>query len=93
MKNTQVSLRRLLTPSGGPMSQSSRPSSLKELLAELAEVLHAMKQAPVTASQRAAVERWEDDDYIYLETDLEGARETEIDINLHDGRFYIRVER
>jgi len=45
-------------------------------------------------SQRATVpERWEDDDYVYVEARLPGAAGSEIDINIHRGLVLIRIAR
>jgi len=40
-----------------------------------------------------AVARWEDDDYVYLESNLPRVPGSEIDINFHEGRVFIRIER
>ena len=39
------------------------------------------------------VEQWEDDDFLYLETDSPAYNYMDIDINIHDGRVYIRVTK
>jgi HSP20 family molecular chaperone IbpA len=41
----------------------------------------------------ATVERWEDDDHVYLESKLPGGPGSEIDISIHEGLVFIRIER
>jgi HSP20 family molecular chaperone IbpA len=41
----------------------------------------------------ARIERWQDKEHVYLEANLLGAAESEIDISIHMGRVFIRIAR
>jgi len=39
------------------------------------------------------VAMWEDEDHVYVEAEMAGVREEDVDITVHDGRLFIRGER
>jgi hypothetical protein len=41
----------------------------------------------------AAPERWGDEEFVYLESNLPGVPGSEIDISIHEGLVFIRIER
>src|SRR4051812_42112687 len=45
------------------------------------------------AWSRAPVAMWEDDDHIYVEAELPGVAEKDLDITVHNGMLFIRGER
>jgi HSP20 family protein len=49
--------------------------------------------APAPAWGGLPVAMWEDDDHLYIEAELPGATETDIDVTVHDGLLFIRGER
>ena len=42
---------------------------------------------------RLPVAMWEDDDHIYIEADLPGVAENDVDVTVHNGMLFIRGER
>ena len=93
MKNTHVSLQAIPSFPDLPAIAVHRSTPVHELFVELVQILEQIKDGSRAASDDASIDRWEDDEYVYLQTDLEAIFGSEIDINVHDGRFYVRLER
>jgi HSP20 family molecular chaperone IbpA len=67
------------------------PPLLKRLVNALERIAKDDSLPAVPSS--AAPERWEDESYIYLEFDLPGVLGSELEVGIHEGRAYIRIER
>ncbi len=48
-------------------------------------------EVPALTLEPTPPERWEDEEFIYLEADLHGGAGPDIDICLHSGRAFIRM--
>jgi hypothetical protein len=72
---------------------NSDPSSLPEVLARLVRELTQIRDGvvPAVALQPTPPERWEDEEFIYLEADLHGEAGHDIDICIHSCRVFIRM--
>jgi len=70
-------------------------ASLLDVLNRLVTALEPPRDgAPVLEARRGAVpERWEDGDYFYVEANLAGVPESDIDISIHGGLVFIRIVR
>ena len=68
---------------------------LLQLLNRLVVALEPTRSGdPIALARRgAAPERWEDKDYVYVEANLAGEAESEIDISIHGGLVFIRIVR
>ena len=64
---------------------------LTQLLRELVQIRDGMR--PAVALQGTPPERWEDEGFIYLETGLPGEPGPDVDICIHAGQAFIRMER
>ena len=93
MKNTHVSLAIIPSLPDVPAIAVHRATPIHELFVELVQILEQIKDGSRATGDDGSMDRWEDDEYVYLQTDLEAIFGSEIDINVHDGRFYVRVER
>ncbi len=65
-----------------------------DLVAAIQQVLRAIeliRDGHLVASGRADLDLWEGDAYVYLEADLKDSADQDIDINVHDGRVFIRI--
>jgi HSP20 family molecular chaperone IbpA len=93
MKNTQVSLPSIRLHPDSSTIKPERSTAIQDLFVELVEILEKLKQSPRAISEDGSVERWEDKEFVYLQADLEAVFESEIDINVHDGQFYVRLAR
>ncbi len=93
MKNTHVSLRAIPSFTHLPAIAVHRTTPIHELLVELVQILEQIKDGSRASGDSELMDRWEDDEYVYLQTDLEAIFGSEIDINVHEGRFYVRLER
>ena len=93
MENVNVSIERIhpYRPLAGKTTDHSR--AVRKLFVELVQHLERLKDSPVAKSSRESLERWEDEENIYLETDLASVFAPEFDVNVHDGRVYIRMAR
>jgi hypothetical protein len=69
-------------------------SLLPELLARLVQELMRIRDGvvPSVAHHPTPTERWEDEEFIYLETELHKEPGPVIDICIHSGRAFIRME-
>ncbi|WP_165252839.1 hypothetical protein [Paludisphaera soli] len=65
---------------------------MSELLVELVQGLERMAEQSQAIDARSP-ERWDGEGWAYLEVEVPGVTGLEIDINVHLGRAYIRVER
>jgi hypothetical protein len=68
------------------------------LLSVLARLVTALEPShaggPVSEERcRSVPERWEDNNYVYVEANLAGAPEADIDISIHSGLVFIRIVR
>ena len=93
MKNTHAIPRGILAYPDLPLKVSDRSTAIQDLFVELVQVLERLKDNSGASCDGGSMDRWEDEEYVYLQTDLEAIFGSEIDINVHDGRFYVRVER
>ena len=73
--------------------KADHSKSMQNLFGELLQILARIKNSPQTNSCHGKLESWEDADYIYLQTDLDSIFDEEIDVNVHGGRVYVRLER
>ena len=65
-----------------------------DLVAAIRQVLQdieLIQDGGILACGSADVERWEGSGYIYLEADLDENADQNIDINVHNGRVFIRI--
>ena len=76
-------------------SCKSDTSSFPEVLARLVHELMQIREGavPAIALEPTPPERWEDEEFIYLEADLHGKAGSDIDICIHSGRAFIRMEQ
>jgi HSP20 family molecular chaperone IbpA len=93
MKSTSMSIHPIRLDREAPATSADCSTPAQSLFVELVQILEQIKNSPQADSGEQSIERWEDDSFIYLETDLEGIFDSEIDINIHDGRFYLRSVR
>ncbi len=78
MKSTHLSPPSLRPYNGSSAGVTERSTAIQSLFAELVQVLEQLRENSRGTADDGSVERWED---------------AEIDINVHDGRFYVRLER
>lgn len=57
----------------------------------LRELLKRFEGARVPTPGGPAPEHWEDEDYLYVEMPLPRGATTEIDVNVQDGKAFIRI--
>ena len=62
------------------------------VLKELVERLSGANKAG-GAPRHDALERWEDEGYLYLEASLPTALEVDLDVNIQAGRAFLRMAR
>jgi HSP20 family molecular chaperone IbpA len=93
MKNYPVSVQGAQSYQKQLAPTSPRSTAIQDLFIELVQILERLKNSPADPAGSKSIDRWDDDQYIYLETDLGAIFDSEIDINVHDGRFYVRLER
>jgi HSP20 family molecular chaperone IbpA len=79
-----------------PPSQVVTKESLAELLRTLATLLENFEGPEVDpgaqiVSSSPVSECWRDESYCYIEADLSGWPSTEIDVNVSNGRAFIRM--
>ena len=85
---------REISPTGSPDldGDGARLFNLLNLLVTALERLRA--DDPLPGACRGPVsERWEDEGYVYLESDLPSVLGSEMDISIHRDRVFIRIER
>jgi hypothetical protein len=77
-------------------AQSARPPDaprqVSELLVELVKCLGRIVDGP-PGTDEGSPEWWDGGDYAYVEVDIPSVTGLDIDINVHRGRAYIRMER
>ena len=74
------------------ISKTARP--VLELIVELAQHLEHLESKLPFAQDVGDMARCDDETHVYLEADLHGLCElSELDINIHNGRVYIRVAK
>jgi hypothetical protein len=68
---------------------------LVRLLNLLVAALGRIRADDLPPDDRGGVgpERWEDEGYVYLESNLPGVSESETDLSIHEGRVFIRIEK
>jgi hypothetical protein len=93
MKNTHVSIHAIRADRVAAEPTTKPSTAVHELFVELVQILERLKDSTEDSGGENRLERWEDDAFVYLQTDLNLIFESEIDINVHDGRFYVRLER
>jgi len=72
---------------------SDRSPQLPDLVHDLLGSLDRLRGGQAVGGRKRAVRRFRDDDFHYLEVALPGLDGVEADINIHEGRLYIRVMR
>jgi hypothetical protein len=76
----------------GILDMSLLPEALARLVQELMQIRDHV--TPVAAFHPTPPERWEDEEFIYLEVDLHGDLGLDIDICIHhSGRAFIRMDQ
>ena len=76
----------------GISDMSLLPEALARLVQELMQIRDGV--VPAVALHPTPPERWEDEEFIYLEVDLHGEPGPDIDICIHhSGRAFIRMEQ
>src|SRR5689334_6401823 len=102
MRNYAMSLSELADRRGreGRDCRSQDDDELQQLLQALRELVERLSGtvtvAVPTPSQpfdAEEVERWEGEEYLYLEAPLPHALDAEIDVNIQGGRAFIRMPR
>jgi HSP20 family molecular chaperone IbpA len=93
MKNINVTFERIHPCRPLETKATDHSTAVRKLFDDLVRLLEQLKDRPQAKSSEGSLERWEDDQNIYLETDLASVFAPEIDVNVHDGRVYIRLER
>jgi hypothetical protein len=93
MDNVHVNLERIQSFRQTIARNTDHSRSVNDLFVELLQILDRIKNSPRTSSGHGKLERWEDAEYIYLQTNLDSVFDEEIDVNVHDGRVYVRLER
>jgi hypothetical protein len=68
------------------------PRGVSELLVELVKYLGQIVDGP-PGTDEGSPEWWDGGDYAYVEVNLPPVTGLDIDINIHRGRAYIRMER
>lgn len=81
--------------SGLPRDRDARGGEpLLRLLTWLIDGLAALRSDDPTANRYgSAMERWQDDEYVYIEALLDDPSDVEIDISAQGGRVFIRMGR
>ncbi len=69
---------------------SSKLEELGRLLTELSRLHDERRRPSGKAPSNVAI--WEDSDYLYLEWNLKKAWGGELDISLHEGTLFLRME-
>jgi hypothetical protein len=82
--------RRAHRGSGAP---ASAPRPLLDLLVELVLGLEQVQDDPGVIDCGGPPQRWDGDGYTYFEVELPRMLASEIDINVHAGRVFIRLGR
>ena len=67
------------------------PPHMKRLVNILERIASDCPLPP--ARNRADLQLWDHEDYLYLEFDVPGVVGSELDICIHGGRAFIRIER
>lgn len=67
--------------------------SIADCIARLVHTVERIDDPKCDESIDQDVDQWEDDDFIYLETDSPAYGYIDIDINIHDGRVHIRLAK
>lgn len=67
--------------------------SIADCIARLVQTVERVDNSNCVGSIDQNVDQWEDDDFVYLETDAPSNDYLDIDINIHDGRVYIRLQK
>jgi len=67
------------------------PDALARFVQELMRIRDGI--VPTVALHPTPPEWWEDEEFIYLEADLHGEPGPDIDICIHSGRAFIRMEQ
>jgi HSP20 family molecular chaperone IbpA len=93
MENATVSIERIQPFRPLTARTTNHSKAVQKLFVELVGILERLRESPSVKSNEGTLERWEDEEYIYLETDLGSVSAPEIDVNVHDGRVYIRMAR
>lgn len=79
-----------------PSPSLSRPDLRQAVayhLGQLLVILEQVRQDGIPPSLEGDPQWWEDEDYLYLEFAPLNGPTSEIDLNVHNGTAFIRVER
>jgi HSP20 family molecular chaperone IbpA len=93
MMTTNLDSCAMLGPDFLSASSNEPRRLLQALFVELAHYLETLNNSPSITADGESLDRCDDENFTYLEADLPGISESEIDINIHDGRVYIRMGR
>jgi hypothetical protein len=106
MRNYAMSLSELADRRGGQGRdcQSQEDDELQQLLQALRELVDRLSLSGTAGAAVAGpppcepfdaeeVERWEGEEYLYLEAPLPHTLDAEIDVNIQGGRAFIRMPR
>jgi hypothetical protein len=103
MRNYAMSLSELADRRGGQGSDCQlHEDELQQLLQALRELVERLSGSgsgagpvptPCEPFDGEEVERWEGEEYLYLEASLPQALDAEIDVNIQGGRAFIRMPR
>jgi hypothetical protein len=72
---------------------ADQESSIADCIARLVHSIERIDNPDRAAPIDRSVDQWEDDDFVYLETDASSNNYLDIDINIHSGRIYIRLQK
>ncbi len=74
--------------------QTTLPEPFESVSRELDRVFSDFAREPAGSSARTApVALWEDDQQVYLDVEVPGLRQDDLDVTIHEGRLIIAGER
>jgi hypothetical protein len=76
----------------GTLARTVDRTDLHALLAILRRIMEACRNDLHPAADREGLGRWEDDHYVYFGARLSDSGR-DVDINVHDGRFMVRLTK
>lgn len=88
----------VLQPANEKITANADPAadleaSIADCIARLVHTVDQTNNSECDATIDPDVDQWEDDDFVYLETDAPVNDYMDIDINIHGGRIYIRLQK
>jgi len=93
MENVHVTIERVHAYRPSAAKKTDHSKSVHKLFVELVRILERLTDSPLPKPSSGSLDRWEDEDNIYLETDVSSVFAREIDVNVHNGKVYIRLAR